>query len=262
MSFIPILPMSGYSGWAFLQRTKEAQEAAHARSPELKADQEYFAKNISSVETPADLIGDYRLLKVALTAFGLAEDLPNKAFIQKVLQEGSIDPESFANRMVDKRYLALTRSFGFDLGTPNTKLSEFADNILGAYRERSFEISVGDQNSDFRLGLSMSRELGRIAATNNTDDGMWYAVMGNEPVRKVFETALDLPSAVAQLDIDEQLGIFKKKAQQLLGDHQISQFKDPEKIDSLTRTFLVKSELKSLNTAMSSGSIALMLLQN
>lgn len=261
MSFTPVIPFSGTAGWAFLQRTQEAQQAAFEASPAIQRDVDYFAENISKVETAADLVGDYRLMKVALGAFGLDEDLPNKAFIQKVLDEGSLDGESFANRMVDKRYLALTEAFGFDLGTPNTKLSDFPDEIIESYQTRQFEVAVGEQDEDMRLALGLSRDLGEIVDSDNTDNGRWYSVMGNEPLRQVFEAALGLPGETAALDIDDQVGIFREKAEALFGDGEVAQFSDPERLEELNRLFLVRSQIADGNVGMSSGTIALTLLQ-
>lgn len=262
MSFQPIIPFGGLAGWTFLQRTQEAQQKAFETQPEIKRDTEYFAENIGKVSTPDDLIGNYRLLKVALGAFGLDDDLPNKGFIRKVLSEGSLDPEAFANKLVDKRYLELTKAFGFDLGTPSTKLSDFAEGLLENYRTRQFEVAVGAQDSDMRLALALDRDLTAIVTSDNSDDGRWFAVMGNEPLRRVFETALGLPSSVALLDIDHQLEIFRDRADRVLGDGEVSQFSGPDRLDKLNRLFLARSQIDTGVSGLSSGSIALTLLQN
>lgn len=262
MTFQPVIPFSGASGWAFLQRTEAAQREAFENSPSVQRDIEYFKENIGNVETAEDLVGDYQLMKVALGAFGLDDDLSNKAFIKKVLEEGSLDAESFANRMVDKRYLALTEAFGFDLGTPSTKLSDFADEITANFADRQFEVAVGEQNSDMRLAMALERDLGEIIDSDNTDDGKWFAVMGNEPLRQVFETAMGLPSSFAALDIDRQVDGFRKKAEAYFGDGEISQFSDPAQLEELNRLFLVRSEIALGSSGMSSGNIALTLLQS
>lgn len=262
MSFQPIIPFSGLAGWTFLQRTQTAQQKAFEAQPLIKRDTAYFAETIGDVSTPDDLLNDFRLLKVALGAFGLDDDLPNKAFIRKVLTEGTLDPDSFANKLVDKRYAALADAFAFDLGTPNTKLSDFPDRILADYRTRQFEIAVGEQNSDMRLALSLERDLTEIVNSENTNDGRWFSIMGNEPLREVFETALGLPASMALLDIDQQLVVFRERAEKVFGDGDITQFSAPDQIEELNRLFLVRSQINAGSAGMSSGSIALTLLQN
>ncbi len=262
MGFQPIVPFGGMAGWAFLQRTRAAQAAAHEAAPAISRDTAYFAEKIGSIDSAADLVGDYRLLKVALGAFGLDDDLPNKAFIRQVLEGGSIAPDSLANRMVDKRYLAMTEAFGFDLGTPRTRLSDFADEILSSYRGRQFEIAVGEQNPDMRLAMTLPRDLGTIVESDNTADGRWFAVMGNEPLRKVFETALGLPSSLAILDIDRQLGVFRERAAAVFGSGEVSQFADPDRLEDLNRLFLMRAQIADGGASMSPGAVALTLLQS
>lgn len=261
MTFQPVIPFSGLAGWAFLQRTRAAQQSSHQASPVLARDTAYFAEKIGKISSAGDLVGDYRLLKVALGAFGLDADLPNKAFIRQVLEGGSIASDSLANRMVDKRYLALTKAFGFDLGTPRTKLTDFPDEILSAYRGRQFEIAVGEQDNNLRMAMSLPRDLGAIARTENSADGRWFAVMGNEPVRKVFETALGLPPSLALLDIDRQLTVFRDRAKAVFGNGEVSQFANPGRVEELNRLFLVRTQITNGNNIMSPGAIALTLLR-
>lgn len=261
MSFQPIIPFGGVAGWSFLQNTKAAQREAFEAAPAMERDTAYFTENIASVKTAADLVGDYRLLKVTLGAFGLDDDLPNKAFIQKVLEEGSLNSDSFANRMVDKRYLALTEAFGFDLGTPNTQLSDFASEIVDSYNTRQFEIAVGEQDTDMRLSLALERDLGEIVAADNTADGKWYSILGNEPLLTVFQTALNIPVEAAGLDIDDQVTLLRNRTATVFGDGEIDQFTDQARVEELNRSFLVRSQIKALSGGMSSGAIALTLLQ-
>lgn len=260
MGFQPVVPFSGMAGWAFLKRTQAAQQAAFNATPAIERATAYFAETVGKVTSPAELVGDYRLLKVALGAFGLDADLPNKAFIQKVLSEGTLDPESFANRMVDKRYAALSEAFGFDLGTPNTQLSDFSGRLVDAYRARQFEIAVGDRDNDLRLAMALERDLPEIIARDNTADGKWFAVMGNEPVRRVFETALGLPATTAALDIDRQLEMFRGRARAVFGTGEIGDFADPEMQQRLNQLFLARAQIGAATGGMSPAGIALALL--
>ncbi len=263
MSFQPVIPFGGMAGWSFLQRTQENQQAAFEASPVITRDSEYFAENIGSVTTAEELVSDFRLLKVALGAFGLDDDLANKYFVQKVLEDGAIDTEALSNKLSDKRYLDLTKAFGFgDFDTPNTQLSDFPGEILQAYKDRQFEIAIGDQDSDMRLSLSLERDLGTVLETTTTDDGMWFSIMGNPPLRRVFETALGLPASIGALDLDLQLTGFRDKALAAFGDGEVAQFSDPGKMEELNRLFLVRSQIQAGSSSMSSGAIALTLLQN
>ncbi|MEO1238620.1 MAG: DUF1217 domain-containing protein [Pseudomonadota bacterium] len=229
----------------------------------MQRDVTYFRENIGAVNTAADLVADRRLLTVALGAFGLDDDLPNKAFVQKVLEEGTLERDAFANKLADSRYASLSEAFGFDLTPPNTALSTFADDIIEAFETRQFEIAVGNQNESMRLALGLGRELEEITARDLSEDALWFTIMGTPPLRAVFEAALNLPTSVGALDIDRQLEIFKSKAAQSFGESGVRQFTDPEKQEELLRRFFVGSEL-SIGGSSSAirGSVALSLLQS
>jgi hypothetical protein len=86
-------------------------------------------------------------------------------------------------------------------------------------------------------------------------------IMGNPPLRKVFEVAFGLPTAFGTLDIDRQLDVLKEKSQNILKSDQVSEILDDESVDKLTETFLLRSQLDT-NAGSSSASIALTLLQS
>lgn len=262
MSFMPIIPTGGNAGWAYLQRTRETQEAAFSKSGPVKNDVEYFKENIGKVASAEELMKDYRLLKVSLGAFGLDEDIGNKFFIRKVLEEGTGADDAFANKLSDKRYKAMSQAFGFDLSPPNTRMSTFGDKITSAYQQRQFEVAVGEQDQNLRLAMSFERELESIVTDAKNENSMWFTIMATQPVRKVFESALNLPIAVGTLDIDRQLEIFKEKSAAYFGTSSPKDFLQPEKQEELTRRFLVQADISGGHSMTSPGSVALALLQS
>lgn len=262
MSFTPVVPLTGYAGWTFLTRTIDSQKNAFEGSAAVTQSVEYFAENIDDITSAEDLVNDRRLLEVALGAFGLGEDINNKFFIQKILEEGTSSDDALANRLADKRYAAFADAFGFaDGDIPATQDPQFAAEVADLYTEKQFEIAVGDQNSDFRIALNAQRELTELADRNISDSAKWFTMMGNPPLRDLFETALALPSEVSQLDLDKQLEIFREKSERRFGTDKISDFADPETQEDLIRLFIVQSEMQAAQTSTSSGAIALTLLQ-
>ncbi|WP_264210329.1 DUF1217 domain-containing protein [Leisingera thetidis] len=113
MSFSPYVFGTGISGWTFLQRTREQQQEVFEKSPVIDRTVQDFTQRITSVQSADQLLDDYNLLTVTLGAFGLDEDIGNRAFIKKVLESDMSDPASFVNRLNDSRYMALAETFGF-----------------------------------------------------------------------------------------------------------------------------------------------------
>lgn len=255
MTIAPVLPFGGYAGWRYLQRTLEDQQARVASSAASQRDEAYFRDRIGTVTSAEELVGDRRLLKVALGAFGLDDDIASKAFIRKVLEGGTVSG-SLASRLSNKAYAQLANAFGFDGILPKTLDDGFADNILASYEQRQFEIAVGEQNNDLRLALNAQRELSTLAAGTSSDNTKWYTIMGSTPLRSVFETAFGLPAAFGTLDIDRQLGMLKDKAESYLGSSSVAQFTDPGRVEELVKLFTLRSTAAS--TAATSPALTLL----
>lgn len=92
----------GYLGWKLLERTSERQKAIFEKDPQVQNSRDYFTQNISKVNDAEDLVSNYKLLSVALRAFGMDEDLKNRAFIKKILEADPSDSKSIVNRLTDK----------------------------------------------------------------------------------------------------------------------------------------------------------------
>jgi len=262
VNFKPVLPFAGLAGWSFLERTRENQQEAFNDSTVIQRDTDYFRENIGNIKTAEDLVADRRLLTIALGAFGLDDDIGNKFFIQKILEEGTLETDSLANRLADKRYAALSKAFGFgDFSTANTQLSDFPDKIINSFQDRRFEIAIGEQNTDMRLALGAERDLNDVLAKDTTDNGYWYSVLGTPTLRRVFETALALPKALATADLDQQLEVFRDKAERIFGAGEVAKFSEPEAREKLIRLFLIRSDTSTLQSANTPGMAALTLLQ-
>jgi len=262
MSFQPVIPMSGLAGWHFLQRTYDAQLAAFSNSPQLLRDSEYFTETIGTIKSAADLVADRRLLGVALGAFNLQDDLDNRAFIQRVLEDGTSSSDALANKLADERYKRLSIAFGFGPGdTVMTTDTAKMANIVEQQKIQAFEISVGEQDNTMRIALNAQGELERLAAKTVSDDSKWFSLMALPPLRSMFETALGLPSTFGAIDIDLQLQVFRDRTQAATGDASLSQFANSDAREEMTRLFLARSQIANLGSANSASANALVLLQ-
>lgn len=262
MTYTPVLPMGGYAGWTLLNRTMATQTATFVKSPEIKRDEDYFKANIGKITTAEQLVKDRRLLKVALGAFGLDADINNKAFIEKVLKDGTLTAGALSNKLADKQYLKFSAAFGFgDFAVPRTKLSDFPGQIITAYRARQFEAAVGNQDGDLRLALNAQRELGTLAGKAGSEATKWFGILGNSALKQVFIKALGLPASVGAIDLDQQLQLFQDKATAIFGTNTISQFTEPAKVDTLIRRFLVRSQVDANTGTTGSGAAVLAMLQ-
>jgi len=255
-----VIPISGYAGWRFLQRTMETQKTAFIESAPIQRAEDYFHEKIGAVRTAEDLVSDRRLLEVALGAFGLDDDINNRFFIRKILEDGTLNPDALANKLADKRYAAFSRAFGFaDLGGLNST-SGFADKIITKYEDRQFERAVGEQNDQMRLALNLQSGMKTILEQASGETARWFSIMGDAPLRSVFQTALGFPSSFASIDLDQQLAGFRDRSQAVFGTADPADFADPELQEKMIRLFMIRAEAVNV-ASTSSGSVALSLLR-
>lgn len=260
MSFQPLVPIGGYTGWKFLERTLVQQQQAFDESPTIKRVTENFREKISEIRTAEELVNDRDLLTVALGAFGLDDDISNKFFIQKILEEGTTDDDALANKLSDSRYAEFSKAFGFgDFSTPLTTTSIASEDIITRFERQSFEAAVGEQDNQLRLALNIGKALEDVTDSAKSTNAQWYALLGNAPLREVVQTALGLPTEVGSVDIDKQLETFKSRSESVFGTDQIADFSGKDLQEKLVRLFLLRSSL-SESTGYSSGNIALTLL--
>lgn len=234
--------LSGLAGWRVLQRSEDRQLEAIAKDAIVQRSISYFRDRIEVTDSAEKLVGDYRMLSVALSAFGLENDIGSRAFIRKILESDLSDTKSLVNRLSDKRYLRLAQAFDFS-GQNNTDEASFGDRISEAYVQREFERRVGQTDETLRLALNARRELESFAERTSSNKTLWYEVLGNPPLRKVFEGAFGFGSAYGKLPIDRQVEEFTKASERLLGTSALSEISTSKSMDRLINTFVARAQI-------------------
>ncbi|MEL6481155.1 MAG: DUF1217 domain-containing protein [Pseudomonadota bacterium] len=258
----PAIPTGGVAGLKLLDRTYDRQLDTFSKSPELQREMEDFLARAGSVQSAGELVADRQLLKVALGAFGLEDELPKRALIRKVLEEGTINPDSLANRLVDPAWARFAAALGFgDLGNRLDQESVRQD-ITERYRVRQFERAVGDIDVDLRLALNFRREITEIAESPSVDRSGWFRIIGSEPLRLVVLGALGLPESIGSLDIDLQVTRLQERSEQVFGGSSPAVFADPTLAEEAVERYLFASAVAQGPAASTPGSAALTLLQS
>jgi len=259
MAFRPVIPNGGLAGWSFLQRTLDRQEDIFAKSPDIQRDIEYFEKNIENVKTLDDFMGDRRILKVALGAFGLGEEISKGAFVRKILEEGVSEDGTFAKRLNNPDYIALAKTFTFE----DDNLSLFQveiDEVSKQYERQNFEIEVGNVDDSMRLALNFQREIQDLAGAGLSENVGWFRLLGSVPLRSVVEGAFNLPTSFSTLDIDRQKEILSDKAQAKFGGKTVDVFNDPEAVERVINDFLLRKQIDAGPSPSTPGFAALSIL--
>lgn len=102
-----------YTSYQLITRDMNQSLDRVQNQPMVQRETEYYLENITKVKSIDDFLGDDRLFRFAMKAHGLEDMAYAKAFMRKVLEEGLDDPNSFANKLTDKRYQEFAKSFNF-----------------------------------------------------------------------------------------------------------------------------------------------------
>lgn len=234
--------IGGIAGWRVLQRIEARQVEITAKDPVIQRTTAHFRETLTADTTAEDLVGNYRMLQVALGAHGLDSDLPNRAFIRKVLESDLSDTSSLVNRLGDKRYLRLAQQFQ-DRDNPETR-----QDVAQAYVQQQFQKRVGAGDDSYRLALNARDELKGFATRTSSDRTMWFEVLGNKPLRKVFEGAFGFGNAMASLSVDRQLEEFTKASERVLGSSSFAAIGSAETMDRLITRYLALSPAQSASS--------------
>ncbi|WP_261395469.1 DUF1217 domain-containing protein [Salipiger bermudensis] len=127
----------GLVGWQILQNTIETQRAAFNKTSELTREATYFQERIGEIGSAQELVDNRRLLSVALTAFGMEDEVDSKYLVKRLIEEGTSEDDALANKLNDSRYVALVEAFDFEpVIAHKTQEEGFAETILARYEER------------------------------------------------------------------------------------------------------------------------------
>lgn len=261
MSYQPVIPLTGYNGWKFLESTLDKQIENYSDSASVKNDRDYFEQKMSSPITMEDFLADRRLLRISLTAFDLGGEEWKGGFIRHVMEERADPDSTFLKRLNNTAYTNFADTFALEDG----KVSLSADTIatLGDQFElASFRSAVGDVDNNMKLSLNFQAKIGELVRAESSETANLYRLLGDVPVRTVLETALNLPGDFNSLDLDLQAKILKERMLSVFSISKVSDITQPDVVDKAIQRFHTMDMIESGQSSLSSGSVALTLLNN
>ena len=194
-----------------------------AARPDVSRQTEYYLAHIGEVKSIDDFLANDRLYRYAMKAHGLEDMIYAKAFIRKVLEEGTDDSSSFANSLSDKRYRQFAETFNFQrFGESTTAFDRTQQGTVDQYYRQTLEEQAGDQDEGVRLALYFER---KAAAVEDV-----YELLADPALLKVTQVMLGFSEATGAIDIDRQADMISARL-------DIEDFKDPEKLQTLLTRF-------------------------
>lgn len=189
---------SAVLGYRLIEKTLDRQLDAFENNPSVKREIDYIRDKLKSIGSVDELVGDFRMMRFVMSAFGLDSQVNAKALIKRVLAEGWRDNSAMANKLVDPRYREMAKAFDFkESGTVKLKTAAFADSLVDRYVTNEFEKSAGQGNPALRHALYFKRKASSITS--------WYQVLGDRPLFEVVRTVLGVQTLGPATDLERQV---------------------------------------------------------
>jgi hypothetical protein len=189
----------------------------------VQAEVTYYLANIVKVKSIDDLMSNDRLVRFALAGFGLNDIEENKDLARAVLEGGIRDPESLANTMTDKTFVAFASMYNFEeLGEETTTYILAQRPAVDKFMRQTLEENAGNSNEGVRLALYFERKAQTLTS--------FYEILADPALARVVRTALSLPDSFASADIDKQVQLFESKL-------NIEDFSDPKALGKFLTRF-------------------------
>jgi hypothetical protein len=195
-----------------------------AKSPEVARESTYYLERIGNVKSIDDFMADKRLLRYALTAFGLSDVAYAGALIRRVLEGGVDNTDSLANKLVDQRYREFASTFNFvryDKAT--TAFDTTQQGTVEMYKRQMLEQNTGSISEGARLALYFARQAPKVKSA--------LGLLADKALLSVTQTTLGLSPSTSNLSIEAQ--------QKLIGDKlDVADLKDSAKMDKFLKRFI------------------------
>ena len=184
--------LSTYLSYQLIARDMPKAIDRVEREPMVDRETKYYIENISKVKTVDEFVKDARLFRYAMKAHGLEDMAYAKAFMVKALKEGVSDPDSFANKLQDKRYAEFVSTYNFEKYGENATSFNRAQHDAPENFASSVAIGTLESGFDF-VENEVGYYVSNISNVQSVDDLMadsrlLYVAMGAFGLDSTVET--------------------------------------------------------------------------
>ena len=221
-----------------------------AKNKTVQNDIDYFTKNIQKIESIDDLFKDYRLLNIALEAYGLETEISKAGLIKGVLTSNPEEINSLVNKINDPRYKEMAADFKFYTETENgtffVKLQSFAIDVGKKLITVAVEKELDVQAPGIRKAINFKK------ITSSGDIESPYSLLSNPNLRDVVLQARGIPASIVVQPVETQGRVLEKY-------YDFDKFDNERYVDRIIQQYLAQTDVANFN-AISEASLASTLL--
>ncbi|MBX9682625.1 MAG: DUF1217 domain-containing protein [Hyphomicrobium sp.] len=202
-----------------------------ATTPQVARETANYLEKIGKIKSVDDFMADKRVLRYAMTAFGLGDVAYATALVRRLLDGGVDSSDALANRFNDQRYRDFVSTFNFArYGTATTSFGRTQEGTVDRYQRQILEENVGESNPGARLALYFQRKAPNLTSS--------LGLLADAALLKVTQTALGLSPTTSNLSIDAQRALIDQKL-------SVADFKDPQKLGKFLNKFTALWDLNN-----------------
>jgi hypothetical protein len=207
-----------------------------SKSASVQSEVTYFKERVARLENVDDFFKDSRLMRFALTAYNLEDQLQYPARIKQIMKGDASNPQALVRRMTSPGYREINAAFDFySSGLTKLKSASFQSEITARYYSARNAQSISEMSPDLADALYFERMIGKVKSG--------YDILGDPTLFAVAQKALNLPPQVSSSKIERLKVMIEEK-------FDLKRVNDTKYIKSLVERFLV---LKEVDTRKSAG---------
>jgi len=207
------------------QQNQTKAVAAEAKDPVVARDIAAFEKGIANAASIDAALSNPNVLKVLLTANGLASQIQYPALAKKVLLSDPADPNSLASKLPNRAWLNTTKTYHFvKTGLAALRDPKIVATLTDAYAQIAWRQSLDKATPGLANALAFLQQASSI---KTADD-----VLGDPVNRSVVTTALGIPQEIAFQTLGAQENA-------ITAHLDIKKLQDPKFVVALTDQYLL-----------------------
>jgi Protein of unknown function (DUF1217) len=232
-------PLSTTSTYISIENNLASYQKMTANQPAVKTATEYYQANIGKVTTVAQFVSNYRLLSYALQAYGLGNQINNKALITKVLEQGTTSSKALANTLPNVNWKKFAEAFNFSAtGSSSPTSSTSVSTTVADYTEQQLETNEGASDPGVQLALYFKR----VAPTVTSG----YSILADSNLLQVVQSIFKLAPTDNASEIDKEATEIEKLV-------PTSDLQNPTKLEQLTVRFTAAYDTGDDSLTVESG---------
>lgn len=217
------------------EKNRDREIERTGKEPETLRDIAAFTKALGKAGTIEQALDDPTVMKVLLTANGLADQLSYPALAKKVLLSDPAEADSLVNRMGSARWTAVVKAFDF----AKNGLAALADpavitTLTEGYTEVAWRKGLEKQTP----GLADALDFRERASTFTNAIG----ILADPVMRRVVTTALGIPQEIAFQEIEAQERAIDARL-------DVSRLQDPKFVDGFSQRYLLEARKTATGNA-------------